>query len=216
MAVQWNGLDAGLAPGFPEAISAAVGPLPWVYVITSGKRTVAEQNGLWQQGRDAYGNVINLQAIVTNARGTDSPHVFGLAVDMVPMVNGVALWEPTDHPAWQALFGAVYASPVLHSGRTFSTIPGGDYDHVERLNWRLYVPVGAAAEATGTPGTPGSGGGAGVPRPDGSVDTASSNAPPLDSPLASDVATWLELDPGVAIGAAAILGVLFLLWLAKR
>lgn len=209
--MQWNGLDAGMAPGFAESVTAALGPLPYVYSAVSGRRTVAQQGALWQQGRDANGNVINVDQVVTNAKGADSPHVWGLAVDVVPIVNGAQLWEPTNHPAWLALFDAVYRSPVLHSGRTFSTIPGGDYDHIERLNWKLFVPVGASPDATGT-----SGGGR-APTPD---DASSGGPPPSDSSgdasgFASDALTWLELDPGVAIGAAALLGVLFLWWLQR-
>jgi peptidoglycan L-alanyl-D-glutamate endopeptidase CwlK len=55
--------------------------------ITSGYRTYDEQNKLYSQGRTTKGN------IVTNAKGGESYHNFGLAIDVVPIVNGVAEWN---------------------------------------------------------------------------------------------------------------------------
>ena len=55
--------------------------------ITSGYRSVDEQNALYAQGRTKPGN------IVTKAKGGQSNHNFGLAFDVVEIKNGVALWD---------------------------------------------------------------------------------------------------------------------------
>jgi peptidoglycan L-alanyl-D-glutamate endopeptidase CwlK len=50
-------------------------------LITDGLRTFAEQDDLFAQGRTTPG------PIVTNARGGQSNHNYGLAVDMYPVIN---------------------------------------------------------------------------------------------------------------------------------
>lgn len=57
--------------------------------ITAGYRTFEEQDHLYEQGRTAPGK------IVTNAKGGDSPHNYGLAIDVVPMVGGQPDWNST-------------------------------------------------------------------------------------------------------------------------
>ena len=58
--------------------------------ITSARRTYAEQNDLYAQGRSKGGK------IVTNAKAGESSHNFGTAIDVVPIVNGSADWNSTD------------------------------------------------------------------------------------------------------------------------
>ncbi len=55
--------------------------------VTSAHRSYSEQNKLYAQGRTTPGT------IVTNARGGESYHNFGLAIDVVPIVNGKADWN---------------------------------------------------------------------------------------------------------------------------
>ena len=55
--------------------------------ITSGLRTWEEQNKLFAQGRTAGGKR------VTNAKGGQSWHNYGLAIDVVQMVAGVPQWR---------------------------------------------------------------------------------------------------------------------------
>lgn len=63
--------------------------------VTSGLRTFAEQNALYEQGRTTPGN------IVTNARGGRSNHNYGLALDVVPInAQGQAVWNS---PHWDAI-----------------------------------------------------------------------------------------------------------------
>ena len=51
-------------------------------MITDGLRTFAEQDAIFAQGRTKPGN------IVTNARGGESNHNYGLAVDLYPVIEG--------------------------------------------------------------------------------------------------------------------------------
>ena len=61
--------------------------------VTQGTRTNAEQDVLYAQGRTAPGR------IVTNARGGESYHNYGLAVDVVEIRGGQAVWNTN----WQAI-----------------------------------------------------------------------------------------------------------------
>lgn len=57
-------------------------------VITDGFRSVEEQNILYEQGRTTEGN------IVTNAKGGESLHNFGLAVDFaLKTESGEIIWD---------------------------------------------------------------------------------------------------------------------------
>lgn len=58
--------------------------------VTSAHRTYAEQDALYSQGRTKSGS------IVTNAKGGQSNHNFGTALDVVPIKNGKAEWNTKD------------------------------------------------------------------------------------------------------------------------
>jgi peptidoglycan LD-endopeptidase CwlK len=63
-------------------------------LITQGYRSYAEQDSLYAQGRTTPGR------IVTNARGGQSYHNFGLAFDIVVLdAMGKAEWDE-GHPGW--------------------------------------------------------------------------------------------------------------------
>lgn len=64
--------------------------------VTQGMRTFAEQDALYSQGRTRKGPK------VTNARGGQSLHNYGLAVDFALMVNGRYTW-PEPHSVWAAI-----------------------------------------------------------------------------------------------------------------
>ena len=57
--------------------------------VTSANRSYQEQNDLYAKGRTTSGN------IVTNARGGESFHNFGLAIDVVEIKDGAAIWNNT-------------------------------------------------------------------------------------------------------------------------
>lgn len=73
-----------------------------IYIrVTAGLRTIEEQDALYAQGRTTAGQV------VTNARGGQSYHNFGMAVDCIPSQDGINLpyspdWNDT-HPAWKRM-----------------------------------------------------------------------------------------------------------------
>lgn len=60
--------------------------------VVQGLRTFAEQDQLYKQGRTKPGQ------IVTRAKGGQSNHNYGLAVDLCPFVNGKPQWN--DNPGF--------------------------------------------------------------------------------------------------------------------
>ena len=72
---------------FTRFIVAAETELNITLRVTHGLRTIAEQNALYAQGRTTAGK------IVTNAKGGQSFHNHGLAIDVVEMINGKPNWN---------------------------------------------------------------------------------------------------------------------------
>jgi hypothetical protein len=72
---------------FTRFIVAAETELNITLRVTHGLRTIAEQNALYAQGRTTAGK------IVTNAKGGQSFHNVGTAIDVVQMVNGKPNWN---------------------------------------------------------------------------------------------------------------------------
>ena len=66
-------------------------------LIYDGTRTYAEQDRLYAQGRSG-----NAGDIVTNARGGESAHNFGVAFDAVELRDGKPDWKRTD---WTGMKG---------------------------------------------------------------------------------------------------------------
>lgn len=56
-------------------------------ILTQGKRTFAEQDALYAQGRTKPGKV------VTSAKGGQSVHNYGFAVDIALLIDGKAIWD---------------------------------------------------------------------------------------------------------------------------
>lgn len=96
-----------------------------VFRVTQGLRSWNDQQKLWEQGRDANGNVIDPSKIVTKAPPGHSWHEFGLAVDVVPMVsqleNAILPDWNLSHPVWGRIV-AVGESLGLFSGTQFHAI----------------------------------------------------------------------------------------------
>ena len=76
--------------------------------ITQGFRSIEYQNGLYAQGRTKAGR------IVTNCRGGQSPHNYGLAFDFCIYENGKIDWD-SRNKKW-ALAGAIGESLGLEWG----------------------------------------------------------------------------------------------------
>ena len=88
-------LIANLEPGFIDKVKELKLKLleetGYEWLVTQGRRTIAEQDRPYAQGRTSPGPK------VTNAKGGSSPHNFGLAVDMVPIKDGNLWWSAPDN-----------------------------------------------------------------------------------------------------------------------
>jgi peptidoglycan L-alanyl-D-glutamate endopeptidase CwlK len=95
-----------LHPALATAVRAMIADLAaqgTVVEVVQGLRTFAEQDALYAKGRTATG------AIVTQARGGESNHNYGLAVDLCPFTN--------DKPDWNApmaVWAAIGAAAAAH------------------------------------------------------------------------------------------------------
>jgi peptidoglycan L-alanyl-D-glutamate endopeptidase CwlK len=95
--------------------------------VRSGRRTCAEQNGLYAQGRDGAGEII------TYASGCTSWHVLGRAADLDPITPaGVGQAESAYRTA-----GAIWVSMGGVYGGNFSGFP--DIGHFE---WHPGLTIG--------------------------------------------------------------------------
>ena len=85
-----------------------------IYIrVTSAFRTFAEQEAEYAKGRTAPGS------IVTNAKAGQSYHNYGLAVDVVEMLNGITpLWN---NPNWNKI-AAVFKKYGFEWGGDFTSI----------------------------------------------------------------------------------------------
>ena len=77
--------------------------------ITDGYRSPEKQDELYAQGRTKAGS------IVTNAKKFESLHNYGLAADVVPLVNGSADWNSKE---W---------SKIGDIGKSIGFAQGGDW-----------------------------------------------------------------------------------------
>jgi len=97
------------------------------WVIVQGRRTIAEQNGLYAQGRTKPGS------IVTNAKGGQSAHNFGLAADLAPeKAKGIIDWN-APAPIWE-MMGNIAIQHGLTWGGLFKSIK--DLPHIEHPRWK--------------------------------------------------------------------------------
>ena len=78
-----------------EEVLAGQDP-PIQFEVVQGMRTFAEQDALFAKGRTKPGPK------VTNAKGGQSNHNFGLAVDIAPLKNGKIDWN-VKNPAWKIM-----------------------------------------------------------------------------------------------------------------
>lgn len=97
------------------------------WALSDGRRTIAQQNSLYAQGRTAPGKV------VTNARGGQSAHNFGLAADLWPLTaKGAFDWKAS--PALFKTLADIAKGMGLTSGYYFKSI--FDPPHVEDPSWK--------------------------------------------------------------------------------
>ena len=117
-----------------DAFLASVKAAGLDIIVTATLRSNAEQAALYAQGRTTPG------AIVTNAKPGESAHNYGLAVDVVPIVNGKPDWAfNAMHPdmAWGKIGRLGQLAGLEWLGDPNSTFIEGC--HFQQKNWRSYV-----------------------------------------------------------------------------
>ena len=96
-------------------------------IVTCTLRSNDEQTALYAQGRTSSGH------IVTNARAGQSAHNYGLAIDIVPVVNGKPDWNGSD-PIWDQIGELGVAAGLTWLGSPHSSFP--EKPHFELSNWK--------------------------------------------------------------------------------
>lgn len=102
-------------------------------LVTCTRRSGDDQDALWAQGRTKPGH------IVTNAKAGQSAHNYGLAIDIVPMVNGKPDWNGTD-PIWDQIGELGVAAGLTWLGSPHSSFP--EKPHFEATDWRAIAGLG--------------------------------------------------------------------------
>jgi len=114
-----------LARSFVAACEAAGIDL----LVTCTLRSNDEQAKLYAQGRSTSG------VIATNARPGTSAHNFGLAMDVVPLINGKPYWNFTRRdPTWSKIGELGQAAGLQWLGA-----PGSEFlegAHFQMKDWR--------------------------------------------------------------------------------
>lgn len=96
-------------------------------LVTCTLRSNAEQAALYAQGRTAPGSR------VTDAPAGRSAHNFGLAIDVVPIVNGKLDWDRKD-PVWQKVGELGLAAGLQWAGTPGFPFP--ELPHFQHPTWR--------------------------------------------------------------------------------
>jgi peptidoglycan LD-endopeptidase CwlK len=96
-------------------------------LVTCTLRSSEEQAQLYAQGRTSPGH------IVTDAPAGRSAHNYGLALDVVPMINGKPDWNGKD-PVWQQLGELGHAAGLEWAGEPGFPFP--EEPHFQHPNWR--------------------------------------------------------------------------------
>lgn len=110
--------------------------------VTQGFRSFQEQDRLFNQWRDGKDNdgdkrIDEADERVTRAAGGQSNHNYGLAVDLVFLINGVVSWNDELYPkigAWAKMVNLAWGGDWKHK----------DMPHVEMPNlpnWRVLLDV---------------------------------------------------------------------------
>lgn len=98
-------------------------------------RTREEQDELYKIGREPG----DTRKVVTNARGGQSAHNYGLAFDGVPLVGGKPIWDaPLDDLLWQ-YYGQCARKVGLEWGGDWTYFAEGP--HCQYPKWRIIAGV---------------------------------------------------------------------------
>lgn len=110
-------------------LSAAEAVTGRKWIITAGRRTMAEQRAIYAQGRTAPGKV------VSNAPAGSSAHNYGLAADLAPLkADGKTIDWNADRVLWENMADAA-VEIGLEAGYYFRSIM--DMPHVEDPSWKV-------------------------------------------------------------------------------
>jgi hypothetical protein len=125
-----NGLHPKVREDFANFITEAEDALGITIRVTQGMRTFSEQQKLYDQGRTEPGK------IVTKAKPGSSYHQYGLAVDLVELVNGGVDWEYD--------MSKIVPFALKHGISWGGDFPGTfkDFPHFEKhfdINWRVLL-----------------------------------------------------------------------------
>jgi peptidoglycan LD-endopeptidase CwlK len=97
--------------------------------VDQALRTWSQQDADFEIGRDAAGNIVNREEVVTWARAGQSYHNYGLALDFVPMLNKIQpIWNRADATYTRTI--QVAESFGLVSGSCWSK-PKQDFPHLQ-------------------------------------------------------------------------------------
>lgn len=97
-------------------------------LVTCTYRSYDEQTSLYAQGRTTPG------PIVTYAKAGQSAHNYGLAIDVVPVINGKPDWNGGD-PVWQQIGGMGQAQGLEWYGAPGSLFK--ELPHFQHPNWKI-------------------------------------------------------------------------------
>jgi peptidoglycan L-alanyl-D-glutamate endopeptidase CwlK len=117
-------------------------------------RSIADSDALFQIGRDAAGNVINPRAVVSDAKGGQSWHNYGLAIDIEMIRDGQGVgFDNTPEAAALAAADPDYAI-IINTMAGFGYTWGGnfpgefrDVPHFENKRGQLLSDLFAKFEA---------------------------------------------------------------------
>lgn len=128
-----NKLHPKYRQSFIDFIDACEKETGLTFRIVQGLRTIQEQNDLYAIGRTKDVD----KPVVTRAKGGQSFHNYGLAIDIVPIVNGKADWD-------------FDFNNLLHIATAFGFTWGGawkDFDHYEQnlrhgpSGWKYFLDL---------------------------------------------------------------------------
>lgn len=129
---------------FEEVVQTFLNVTGQKLLVTSTLRTLDEQAKLYRQGHSTASVIVKADALtsrgfddlsailmgvgpiptgqkVTNAGPGESWHNWGMAADVVPIVNGHAVWD-ADDPLWQE-YGRLLRLKGLYWGDAFGDLP---------------------------------------------------------------------------------------------
>jgi peptidoglycan L-alanyl-D-glutamate endopeptidase CwlK len=96
------------------------------WIVTSCRRTMAEQQKIYDQGRTTSG------PIITKAKPGYSSHNFGLGADLAPMKDGKIWWKAPDS-VWKAMADEA-VKLGLEAGYFWKSFH--DAPHVQDPDWK--------------------------------------------------------------------------------